>query len=119
MQAAVKNIKDYLEKLVEKLVARAPTPLSNGYRLEIVVSPQLEGAGVSYFHSLIELLHWIVELGRVDICDEVSLMSSHLALPCQGHMKEFYHMFVYPKKHHNAEMVFDPTSLDFYRSQFE
>jgi hypothetical protein len=30
----------------------------------------------------------MVELGRVNICIEVSMMSSHLALPCAGHLKE-------------------------------
>ena len=28
-------------------------------------------------------------------------------------------MFSYLKKHHNAEMVFDPTPLESYRSQFK
>jgi hypothetical protein len=36
-------------------------------------------------------------------------MSSHLALPCDGHLKEIYHMFAYLKAHSNKEMVFDPT----------
>ena len=37
------------------------------------------------------------------------MMSSHLALPRQGHLEQLYYMFAYLKKHHNAEMVFDPT----------
>ena len=93
--------------------------MSNGYRPEIDVSPELEGAEASYFHSLIGVLCLIVELGRADICVEVSMMSSHLDLPCQGHMEELHHMFAYIKKHHNAEIVFDPTPLDFDRSQSE
>ena len=36
------------------------------------------------------MLRWIVELGRVDIDVEVSMMSSHLALPRVGHLKEIY-----------------------------
>ncbi len=28
---------------------------------------------------------WMIELGRVDICTEVSMLSSHMALPHQGH----------------------------------
>lgn len=51
----------------------------------------------------------MVELGRVDICCEVSMMSSHLALPRVGHLEELFHLFGYLDKHHNAEMVFDPT----------
>ena len=33
-------------------------------------------------------------------------------------MKELYHIFAYLKKHHNAEMVFDPTPFDLDSSQF-
>jgi hypothetical protein len=58
---------------------------------------------------LIGLLRWIVELGRVDVDGEVSMMSSHLALPCVGHLKEIYHIFAYLSAHSNTEMVFDPT----------
>jgi hypothetical protein len=47
------------------------------------------------------------------------MMSSHLAMPRQGHLQELFHMFSYLKKHHNAEMVFDPTPVDFDRSIFE
>ncbi len=35
-------------------------------------------------------------------------MSSHLALPQEGHLKEIYHIFAYLKSHSNTEMVFDP-----------
>ena len=52
-----------------------------------------------------------MELGRVDMDVEVSMMSSHLALPCKGHLQELYHNFAYPKVHSNAEMVFDPTPV--------
>ena len=102
----------YLKSKEEKLVARAPTPLSNGYRPEIDVSPELQSAKASYFHSLslIGILCWIVELGRADICIEVSMMSLHLALPREG--------FAYLKKHHNAEMVFDPSASELDESLF-
>lgn len=119
VQAAVKNVETHLAKRNEKLVAKAPTPLSSGYRPEIDVSAELDGPEASYFHSLIGVLRWIVELGRADICVEVSMMSSHLALPRAGHMKEVLHIFAYLKKHHNAEMVFDPSMPDFDKSIFK
>jgi hypothetical protein len=53
-----------------------------------------------------------VELGQIDIDVEVSMMSSHLALPREGHQKELYHIFAYLKARSNAEMVFDPTLLN-------
>jgi hypothetical protein len=50
---------------------------------------------------------------------EVSMMSSHLALPCVGHLKEVFHMFAYLKAHHNTEIVFDSTPVEFDRNLFE
>ncbi len=34
---------------------------------------------------LIGMLQWMVEIGRVDILTEVSLMSSYMAMPREGH----------------------------------
>ncbi len=85
VQTAVRNVEDHLSKSGEKLPYKAPTPLLSGYRPEIDVSPELDETEASYFHSLIGVLRWIVELGQVDIDVEVSMMSSHLALPRVGH----------------------------------
>jgi hypothetical protein len=68
---------------------------------------------------LIGILRWIVELGRVDICCEVSMMSSCLALPRIGHLQQLYYIFAYLKKHHNTEMVFDATEPDINMTDFE
>ena len=59
--------------------------------------------------SLIGVLHWIVELGQVDICLEVSMMSSHLALPREGHLEQVLHIFSHLKKYHNVELIYDPS----------
>ena len=110
--AAVKNVQDHLDKKGLKLPYKAPNPLSTEYRPEIDVTPELGEADASYYHTLIGVLRWIVELGRIDIDVEVSMMSSHLALPREGHLKELYHIFAYLKAHSNAEMVFDPTPIE-------
>jgi hypothetical protein len=109
VQSAVKNVEEHLAKTGEKLPYKAPTPLSGNYRPEIDVSPELEEIKASHFHSSIGVLRWIVELGRIDLDVEVSMMSSHLALPREGHLKEIYHIFAYLKAHLNTKMVFDQT----------
>ena len=81
VQAAVKNVETYLAKCGEKLPNKANTPLSSCYRPEIDISDELDAVKGAYYQSLIGVLCWMVELGRVDICLEVSMMSSHLALP--------------------------------------
>ncbi len=109
VQSAVKNVEEHLAKTGEKLPYKAPTPLTSNYCPEIDVSPELGEIKASHFYSLKGVLQWIVELGRVDLDVEVSMMSSPFALPCEGHLQEIYHIFAYLKAHSNTEMVFDLT----------
>ena len=118
VQSAVQNVENHLAKSGEKLPYKAPTPLSSGYHPEIDVSSKLGESEASYFHSLVGVLWWIVELGCVDIKVEVSMMSSHLALLRAGHLKEIYHIFTYLKVHLNTEMVFDPMHIKKQRKKY-
>ena len=71
------------------------------------VTPELKSDGVQYYQELIGMLRWAVEIGRVDILLEVSLMSSHLALPRQGHLEQVLHIFGYLKSHKKLRLMFD------------
>ena len=51
----------------------------------------------------------MVELGRIDIITELSMLASQLALTLEGHLELVFLIFGYLKIHHNAWMVFDPT----------
>jgi hypothetical protein len=110
VHAAVANVEAKLTLRNASLPTRVNTPLKSGYRPKIDITPELNPKdALHYYHSLIGILRWIVELGRVNICCEISMMSSHLALPRQGHLKQIYHGFAYLKKYHNAQMVFNPS----------
>ena len=37
------------------------------------------------------------------------MMSSHLALPREGHLEQVLHIVAYLKKYHNTELVYDPS----------
>ena len=122
VQAAVKNVEEYLDKRADnrwKLPAKAETPIQTSFRPELDVSPELEAVESSYYQSLIGVLRWMVELGRVDICLEVSMLSSHLALPREGHLEQVFHIFAYLKKYHNTEIVYDPSDPCVETSNFE
>ena len=119
VKAAVGNVEEYLEKRGEKLMPKAKTPLSSNYRPEVDVTKELDPIDSSYYMSLIGILRWMVELGRVDIAVEVSLMSSHMAMPRKGHLDQVLHIFAYLKCHHNTEMIFDPSDPMIDPSQFE
>ena len=55
--------------------------MTSGYRPEIDITPELGSEDAAYYHSLIGVLRWIVEMGRIYINVEASMLSSHLALP--------------------------------------
>jgi hypothetical protein len=54
-------------------------------------------------------MRWMVELGCIDIATEVSLLSSHLAYPREGHLETAIHIMSYLSKKHNTQLIFDPT----------
>lgn len=119
VQAAVQNVEDYLKQKGKQLVKKADTPMTTAYVPELDVSPELDPDEAAYFQSLIGILRWMVELGRVDICLEVSLLSSHLALPRSGHLEQVFRIFAYLKSHHNGEIVLDPSDPVINQSEFE
>ena len=102
-----------------KLPSRANTPLRTAYRPKLDVYPVLDPTEAVYYQSLIGVLCWMVELGRVDICLEVSIMSSWLAMPCKGHLEQLYHIFAHLKVNHNSKMVFDPSDPVIDESAFQ
>ena len=73
------------------------------------IAPELISTNAAYYQLLVGILRWIVELGRVGISLKVSLMSSHLALPREGHIDKLFHIFACLKWKHRARMVFDTT----------
>ena len=112
VQSAVKNVEEYVgrpENTHFKIPSKAETPLATNYRPELDVSPELTPRDSAYYQSLIGILRWIVELGRIDICLEVSMMSLHLAMPRKGHLDQVLHIFSYLHKYHNTELVYNPS----------
>ena len=92
-----------------KILSKAETPLTTSYRPELDVSPELMSRDSAYYQSLFGILRWIVELRMIDICLEVSMMSSHLVMPRKGHLDQVLHILAYLHKYHNTELVYDPS----------
>ena len=110
VQEAVRNAETYLGMNFggRKLAKRASAPWPHDYVSELDVSSELDATLASYYQSQIGILHWMIELGRVDIITEVSKLASHMALPRDGHLEAVFHIYAYLKLKHNARMVFDP-----------
>ena len=105
--ALVTNVEDELMKKGLKLPSKCVTPTSNGYRPEMDCTPELKAAGVQRFQEIIGSLRWAIELGRVDILLETSLLSKHLALPREGHLEQAIHIVGYLKSHKKLRLMFD------------
>jgi hypothetical protein len=78
---AVNNVKQLLLEENRYLKTTAKTPFPSGYRPELDTSDELKGELASRYSQLIGVLRWMIELGRVDIYYEVSILSQYLALP--------------------------------------
>ena len=111
MQSVIKNVEAYVGRLKNshlKIPSKAETPLTTSYRPELDGLSELTPRDSAYYQSLIGILRWIVELRRIDICLEVLMMSSHLAMPRKGHL-DLLHIFTYIHKYHNTKLVYDPS----------
>ena len=83
------------------------------YRPVIEISQELYPKDASYFKSLIDILRCIVELRRIDIAVDVSMLSSIMSFSRKGHLSQAFHVFGYLKLRYNSEMLFDLSVLDF------
>jgi hypothetical protein len=109
---SVKNCANHLKtKLNGKysLPKKAENPFKMGCDPPLDVSAALNPSEATYYQSLIGTLRWMVEIGRIDIATEVSILSSHLAYPREGRMEAALHIMAYLKQKHNSHLVFDPT----------
>jgi hypothetical protein len=92
---AIKNCQLHLnEKLAGKysIPARADNPFPVDYDPSTDLSNLLDPDCSSFYQHLIGVMRWMVELGCIDTATEVSMLSSYLACPREGHLKNTLHV---------------------------
>ena len=74
VQEAVANVDRYLASnhIGKTLKRKVKSTWPTGYEPELDTSKELDTREASFYQHLIGVLHWIVELGRVDVIMEVS-----------------------------------------------
>jgi hypothetical protein len=113
VKEAIKNTESYIQKHNGKMLkSKTKSPMETNYRPELDVTPVLNPIEANYYQSQIGVLRWCVELGRIDITTEVSMLLSHNALPRVGHLDAVFRIFSYLKTKTNARLVLDPTYAD-------
>ncbi len=119
IQQALNNLESILDKHGLKLMRKTNSPLPGNYHPECDATPECGPENARLYASLIGILQWLVELGRIDITCEVSMMSSYNIMPREGHLDHVIYMFSYLKAHHNSRLVLDPTYPDIDMEKFE
>jgi hypothetical protein len=119
LKEAIKNVEIELGKSNYCLKGKPSTPMQNGYHPELDVSQILGPEQANYYQSLIGILRWAVELGRIDIYIDVAMLSSHLAEPRIGHLEQVFPIFSYLKHHTNSHLVFDPQYVSWDKAEFQ
>ena len=97
LQGCCSKVEHDLNEEGKRLPTKCKTPSKSGYFPELDVSQELRADRVQYYMEIVGVLRWEVEIGRVDILYETSIMSTQLALPRVGHLEHLFHVFGYLK----------------------
>ena len=85
------------------------TPFSSDdYKSELDTSLMCDQNQTNYFQNLIGVLHWIIELGRINIAYKVSSLSKFLTKPRTGHIYQALHIFKYLETRINNNLSINP-----------
>ena len=75
-KAAVENVEIWLKKKGEKLKTSTACVFPSGWKPETDITPELHETDANYYQQQIGVLRWMVELGRIDIATEVSMLAA-------------------------------------------
>ena len=94
--------------------AKSPqNPFSNSkYKPELDLTSYCSSTEHQFYQQMVGILRWMIELGRIDISTEVSLMSRYLAQPRIGHLIQVLHIFSFLKSNECMDLCYDPTKLN-------
>jgi hypothetical protein len=94
VHSTVHNVQEYMAALPgdQKLPKKAYGPFAGGYKPELDKSPELDPIRANFYQLQIGILRWCVELGSIGIITEVSMLSTHLFFPREGHLEAVFHV---------------------------
>ena len=88
-------------------------PFSNeSYRPELDVSDVCTADEHQFYQQIVGIARWMIEIGRIDIAYEVSIMSRYLACPRKGQLAQMLHMCQYLYCNQGMNLVYDPTKIN-------
>jgi len=90
---SLRVVKQRITPLNLTLKSKVSSALPSGYKPELDSSDYLDDDTTVLYMQLIGILWCLVELGRIDICVKVSMMSSYSCMPRVTHLYAVLHMF--------------------------
>ena len=98
VQNAIRNLEETLQKdgaaplqIFEKRAGERPFP--SYYRPELDVSPVSNEVSSNRYLQLIGILRLAIDIGRIDLKVDVSVLSQHQCQPRKGHLAALYRIF--------------------------
>ena len=118
VKLAINNIESQLKKKRMRLPSKAITPMDNSYIPELDDTPELNSEDITFYQEIIGMLRWAIEIGRVDINTEVSLLSSFQAAPREGHLNQLLRIVAFLKRKPKLTLYFDPAQAQLDENMF-
>ena len=118
----IRNACDIVKGLAEThgfKMKKTDRPMPMNYQPELDTTAECNPKLASVYQQLIGMLRWGVELGRVDIMYEVSIMSQYNACPRMGHLEKVFGIFSYLSTHSRSRIVFDPRPVPLEKNAME
>ena len=110
VKEAIRNVQSWLEEHnLPPLKSKATSVLPTGYRPELDASDYCDEELAHYYMQQVGVLRWAVELGRINITAEVSMMAAFSAAPRIGHFQALMHIFAFLHHHPRCRLVFDDS----------
>ena len=119
IKLAIANVEGQLRKRGLRLPTKVTTPMNSTFSPELDISEELDGEDITFYQEIIGMLRWAIEIGRVDINFEISLLSSYQAAPRTGHLEQLLHILAFLKKKPKLTIYFDPSEAIIDKSMFK
>ena len=94
---ALKNLESILDMHGLKLRHNTNSPLPGNYHSDRDETPECDTEIARLYASLIGILRWLVEIGRINITFEVFMMSLYTGMPreCHLHHVTYTHIYIH------------------------
>jgi hypothetical protein len=108
LNKALATVEERFGKLDMIFKHTVETPAPTNFHPEMDDSDFLDDNGTTLYQSYIGIIHWAIELGRVDLAHFGSTMAKFSVAPRAGHLATVVRGFAYIKRHLQSKILIVP-----------